>query len=214
METGQLTPELLLRGYAMGVFPMAETRTDPDVFWVDPRRRGVMPMNGFHISRSLARKLRQDPFAISFDRAFGAVLEGCANRDETWINDVIFDLYLQLHEIGFAHSIEVWEDRRLVGGVYGVALSGAFFGESMFSDRSDASKIALAHLVDRLRSCGFSLFDTQFITPHLASLGAVEIPRIEYHRRLARALRRETEFDSETPAPSGHDVLQRNTQTS
>ncbi|MEM8959671.1 MAG: leucyl/phenylalanyl-tRNA--protein transferase [Pseudomonadota bacterium] len=214
METGQLTPELLLRGYAMGVFPMAETRDDPDVFWVDPRRRGVMPLDGFHISRSLARKLRRDPFAISFDRAFGPVLEGCARREETWINEVIFDLYLQLHELGFAHSVEVWEGRSLVGGVYGVALSGAFFGESMFSDRSDASKIALAYLVDRLRTCAFSLFDTQFITPHLARLGAVEITRVEYHRRLARALRKSVEFDSEIAAPTGQEVLQRNTQTS
>ncbi|MCR9085932.1 MAG: leucyl/phenylalanyl-tRNA--protein transferase [Rhodobacteraceae bacterium] len=214
METGQLTPELLLRGYAMGVFPMAETRSDPDVFWVDPRRRGIMPLNGFHISRSLARKLRQNPFAISFDTAFGPVLEGCARREETWINDVIFDLYLQLHEIGFAHSVEVWDGRELVGGVYGVALSGAFFGESMFSDRSDASKIALAYLVDRLRICGFSLFDTQFITPHLARLGAQEITRVEYHRKLARALRKNVEFDNETAAPTGQDVLQRNTQTS
>lgn len=214
METGQLTPELLLRGYAMGVFPMAETRDDPNVFWVDPRRRGVMPLNGFHISRSLARKLRQEPFTISFDHAFGPVLEGCARREETWINDVIFDLYLQLHELGFAHSVEVWERRTLVGGVYGVALSGAFFGESMFSERSDASKIALAHLVDRLRACGFSLFDTQFITPHLARLGAMEITRVEYHRRLARALRKTVEFDSETAAPTGQEVLQRNTQTS
>lgn len=214
MDTGQLTPELLLRGYAMGVFPMAETRDDPDIFWVDPRQRGILPLDRFHISRSLARKMRREPYTISFNQAFPAALEGCASREETWINDVIFDLYLKLHDIGFAHSVEVWDGKTLVGAVYGVALSGAFFGESMFSNRDDASKIALSYLVDRLHVGGFSLFDTQFITPHLSRLGAIEISRAEYHRRLARALRGNVVFDSETPPPPPQDVLQRNTQMS
>lgn len=214
MDSQQLTPELLLRAYAMGVFPMTETRETPDVFWVDPKRRGVLPLGGFHISRSLARKLRQAPFEISYNRDFRGILEGCAERDETWINEVIFGLYLELHDMGFAHSVEVWERDELVGGVYGVALYGAFFGESMFSRRSDASKIALAYLVDRLRLDGFKLFDTQFITPHLSRLGAVEIARSEYRRRLQRALNAPARFDFESPAPRPQEVLQRNTQTS
>lgn len=214
MDSQQLTPELLLRAYAMGVFPMAETRETPDVFWVDPKRRGVLPLGGFHISRSLARKLRQEPFAITYNRDFHGILEGCAEREETWINEVIFSLYLELHTMGFAHSVEVWEEDDLVGGVYGVALYSAFFGESMFSRRTDASKIALAYLVDRLRLNGFQLFDTQFITPHLSRLGAVEIARSEYRRRLQRALLAPARFDHETPMPRPQEVLQRNTQTS
>jgi leucyl/phenylalanyl-tRNA--protein transferase len=214
MQTGQLTPELLLRGYAMGVFPMAETRDDPEVFWVDPRRRGILPLDGFHISRSLRRRLRRMPYTVTFDTDFEATLAGCAARDETWINDVIFRLYLRLHDQGHAHSAEVWDGSDLVGGVYGVALAGAFFGESMFSRRTDASKIALAYLIDRLRRCRFELFDTQFITPHLSTLGAVEISRADYHRRLDSALRVRTRFEPGLPVPSPQDVLQRSTQTS
>jgi leucyl/phenylalanyl-tRNA--protein transferase len=209
-----LKPELLLQAYAAGVFPMAESRDDPDVFWVDPRQRGILPLDGFYVSRSLARTIRQEPFRISFDRAFAQVIDGCADRPETWINETIRRLCLSLHALGSAHSVEIWDGPDLVGGVYGLTLGGAFFGESMFSRRTDASKIALAYLVDRLRGAGFVLFDTQFITPHLATLGAYEVPRAEYRRRLAAAIEVRAQFPSRAPIPSPQDVLQRITQTS
>jgi leucyl/phenylalanyl-tRNA--protein transferase len=209
-----LKPELLLQAYAAGVFPMAESRDDPEVFWVDPRQRGILPLDGFHVSRSLARTIRQEPFRISFDRAFAQVIDGCADRPETWINETIRRLCLSLHALGSAHSIEVWEGPDLVGGVYGLTLGGAFFGESMFSRRADASKIALAYLVERLRGAGFVLFDTQFITPHLATLGAYEVPRAEYRRRLAAAIEVRARFPSRAPVPSPQELLQRITQTS
>lgn len=209
-----LTADLLLQAYQVGVFPMSEGRDDPEVFWVDPRMRGVFPLDGFNISRSLARTIRRNRFTVTYDTAFDAVVEGCADRDETWINDTIFALYRQLHKGGFAHSIEVWDGNRLVGGVYGVAIGAAFFGESMFSRVTDASKVALAYLVDRLRLGGFELFDTQFITPHLESLGAIEIPRDHYRAMLAEALEKEASFDSPGAIPSAQDVLQRNAQTS
>jgi leucyl/phenylalanyl-tRNA--protein transferase len=209
-----LTPELLLNAYASGVFPMAETRDDPEIFWVDPRRRGVFPLDQFHISRSLARRLRRCGYNIRINSDFVGVVQGCADRDETWINDEIFFLYNQLHAIGFAHSLEVYESEDLIGGVYGVTLGGAFFGESMFSRRTDASKIALAYLVDRLKLAGFTLFDTQFITPHLSSLGAVEIPRAQYHQLLEIALEVEADFTAPPLPASPYEVLQRNTQTS
>jgi len=214
MERDTLSADLLLRAYAMGVFPMAEARDDPEVFWVDPRWRGVMPLDGFHISRSLARHLRRTPFEVSVDRDFDATVEGCADRPETWINDTILALYKELHARGFAHSLEVWQDGRLAGGVYGVCLGAAFFGESMFSRRTNASKVALAYLVDRLRLAGFALFDTQFISPHLSSLGAVEISRAAYRARLARALERHADFGAPALPASPQEVLQRNTQTS
>jgi leucyl/phenylalanyl-tRNA--protein transferase len=209
-----LKPELLLQAYAAGVFPMAESRDDPEVFWVDPRQRGILPLDGFHVSRSLARTIRKEPFRISFDRAFAQVIDGCADRPETWINETIRRLCLSLHALGSAHSVEVWDGPDLVGGVYGLTLGGAFFGESMFSRRTDASKIALAYLVDRLRGAGFVLFDTQFITPHLATLGAYEVPRTEYRRRLAAAIEVRAQFPSRAPIPAPQDVLQRMTQTS
>lgn len=188
MSHEDLTPDLLLRAYAAGIFPMAESRDDPRVFWVDPTDRGILPLDGFHMSRSLARDLRRGKWHASLNTAFPDVVEHCANRDETWINDTIRELYLSLHAMGAAHSLEVWEGDTLAGGVYGVALGGAFFGESMFSNRRDGSKAALAWLLDHLRRAGFILFDTQFITPHLVSLGAVEVPRNSYRQRLARAL--------------------------
>ena len=210
----EITPQLLLRAYASGIFPMAETRDSTEVFWVDPKERGILPLDGFHISRSLRRRIRQAPFRITVDRDFNGVVAGCADRPETWINDTIFELYRQLHYAGFAHSLEVWEDDTLAGGVYGVTLGGAFFGESMFSRRTDASKIALAYLVDRLRRGGFRLFDTQFITDHLASLGAIEISRAEYRQRLHDALRVGADFVRPGPPPSPHSLLQRSSQTS
>lgn len=209
-----LDPSLLLQAYQVGLFPMSEGRDDPEVFWVDPTLRGIFPLDRFRISRSLARRMRQCGFRITFDTAFGDVMRGCADRPETWINDTIFDLYTQLFAMGFAHSVEVWDGTDLVGGVYGVTIGGAFFGESMFSRRTDASKIALAYLVDRLRQGGFMLFDTQFITPHLASLGAVEIPRAAYQRLLDRALAASAYFDANIRTPTPYEVLQRNAQIS
>jgi leucyl/phenylalanyl-tRNA--protein transferase len=208
-----LTADLLLRAYSLGVFPMAENRDDPEVFWVDPRRRGIIPLAGFRISRTLARRMRRGGYQIAIDTDFAGVVDGCADRPETWISATIRALYLDLHAMGRAHSLEVWDQDVLIGGVYGVALGAAFFGESMFSRRTDASKIALAFLVDRLRQGGFMLFDTQFLTAHLASLGAVEIPRAEYRRRLARALTAAGDF-TRPAAATAQDVIQRNTQTS
>ncbi len=197
----------------MGIFPMAEHRDDPEIFWVDPRMRGVFPLDGFHISRSLARAMRKTAFTISINTAFDDVVAGCADREDTWINAEIFALYQALHASGAAHSIEVWDGADLVGGVYGVTLGGAFFGESMFSRRDNASKIALACLVDRLGHGGFSLFDTQFLTPHLASLGATEITRATYHMHLKAAQIQTADFTRPALA-SPQDVVQRMTQIS
>jgi leucyl/phenylalanyl-tRNA--protein transferase len=189
----RLTPEVLLRAYRAGIFPMAETADDPELFWVDPERRGVMPLDGFHVPRRLRRVVRQDRFAIHVDRDFGATLAACAEatekRPNTWINAEIVRLYTALHARGAAHSVEAWQDDRLVGGLYGVSIGGAFFGESMFSRVTDASKVALVHLVALMRVGGYRLLDMQFITPHLAQFGAIEIPRAQYHRLLADALR-------------------------
>ena len=208
-----LTPELLLHGYSIGIFPMAEHRDDPEIFWVDPRRRGVFPLDGFHISRSLSRAMRRTRFTITTNTAFNDVVAGCADRADAWINAEIFSLYAQLHTLGHAHALEVWEDDMLVGGVYGVTLGRAFFGESMFSRRDNASKIALACLVDRLNRGGFTLFDTQFLTPHLASLGAQEITRAAYHARLEMALMKTADFTAPAAA-SAQEVVQRMTQMS
>ena len=208
-----LTPELLLHGNSIGIFPMAEHRDDPEIFWVDPRRRGVFPLDGFHISRSLSRAMRRTRFTITTNTAFNDVVTGCADRADTWINAEIFSLYAQLHALGHAHALEVWEDDMLVGGVYGVTLGRAFFGESMFSRRDNASKIALACLVDRLNRGGFTLFDTQFLTPHLASLGAQEITRAAYHARLEMAMMKTADFTAPAAA-SAQDVVQRMTQMS
>lgn len=213
MTDSALTPELLLRGYASGIFPMAESRDDPDIFWVDPRLRGVLPLTGLHISRSLARAMRRSDWTIRLDHDFTGVVDGCADRADTWINAEIHRLYRALHSAGHAHSVEVWDGADLVGGVYGVTLGAAFFGESMFSRRTNASKIALAAAVDHLQQTGFALFDTQFLTPHLSSMGAVEVSRSEYRSMLAGALEQQGRFGSVPPAPL-QDVVQRMTQTS
>lgn len=188
----ELTPDLLLRAYTIGLFPMAETAEDPELFWVDPERRGVIPLDRFHVPRSLKKIVRRGRFEVHVDRDFMGTLAGCAalseTRRATWINAEIVRLYGDLHRRGFAHSVECWQGGRLVGGLYGVALGGAFFGESMFSREPDASKVALVHLVARLLRGGFTLLDTQFVTPHLARFGAVEISRTAYRRQLARAL--------------------------
>ena len=211
-----ITPDLLLRAYSAGVFPMAETRDDPDLFWVDPRKRGIIPLDGMHVSRSLRRAIRRQDYQVSLDRDFEGTVDGCADRDETWISERIRTLYLTLYDLGNAHSLEVWDSagKTLVGGVYGVTLGRAFFGESMFSRRADASKIALVWLVDHLRRCGFTLFDTQFLTPHLASMGGLEIPRAEYRARLSEALEGDAYFLAHALPDDAQDVLQRITQTS
>ena len=212
--TLEITPQLLLQAYAAGIFPMSEGRDDPNLFWVEPKRRGIIPLDGFHISRSLARRIRQNPFEIRINSDFAGVVAACADRDETWINAEITALYSALHEEGFAHSLELWQGRDLVGGVYGVALGAAFFGESMFSRARDASKIALAYLVARLNAGGFTLFDVQFTTPHLIRLGAIEISRIDYRKRLDAALEKQADFKAGGALFTPQDVLQRNTHTS
>jgi leucyl/phenylalanyl-tRNA--protein transferase len=187
-----LTADLLLRAYRLGLFPMAESRASRALHWLDPEARGVLPLDKFHLPRSLMKTLRAGRFRVSSDEDFPATIRACAaartNRPETWINQEIERLFIELHQLGFAHSIETWDGPRLVGGLYGASLGGAFFGESMFSTATDASKIALVHLVARLRLSGFTLLDTQFITPHLARFGTVEISRAQYHLMLADAV--------------------------
>jgi len=193
--TPRLTPEILLRAYAEGLFPMAERRGDPTLYWVSPDKRGIIPLDGFHVPRRLARTARSGAFTITSDRAFRTVMEACAapapGREESWINGEILRLYTALHISGHAHSVECWQGDRLVGGLYGVRLGAAFFGESMFSRVRDASKVALVALVEGLNRGGFVLLDTQFITAHLVRFGAVEIPRQQYLRKLHDALNRE-----------------------
>lgn len=196
-----LTPELLLQAYSVGIFPMAENRDDETLYWIDPEARGIIPLDAFHIPRRLLRTLRRTSFEIHVDTAFAEVMEGCAaatrNRPNTWINDEIFDLYTTLHEMGRAHSVEVWHEGTLAGGLYGVSLGAAFFGESMFTLVRDASKVALVHLVARLKIGGFTLLDTQFLTDHLGRFGATEIPRERYRALLAIALQHQGHFYSE-----------------
>ncbi|MFC1673087.1 leucyl/phenylalanyl-tRNA--protein transferase [Pseudomonadota bacterium] len=207
----KLTPEILVRAYAAGVFPMSESREDPTIFWVDPEMRGVIPLDGLHISKSLRKILRKGAFTVTADTCFARVIEQCAaprpgrdGEEGTWINDEIMRAYIEMHTLGLAHSVEVWQSGdqgdELVGGLYGISLKGAFMGESMFSRVPNASKVALAHLVARLRIGGFTLLDTQFITEHLATMGAVEIPDKEYLERLERALGVDGQFPA---APSG-----------
>ena len=184
----QLDPRLLLQGYATGIFPMADSRDAEDLFWVEPRSRAILPLDGFHLSRSLRRTVQRGAFTVTRDRAFGAVVTACADRDETWINGEIEQAMLALHASGHAHSIEVWSGEELAGGLYGVSLGRAFFGESMFSRQTDASKVALAWLVARLKAGNFTLLDCQFMTEHLASLGAVTVPRATYVALLSAAL--------------------------
>ena len=192
MDNTPLDPDLVLGGYAVGVFPMADARDAPSVYWVEPRRRAVLPLAGFHLGRSLRRTLATDRFRVTTDHAFPAIIQLCAeraaDRPATWINGPIERVFLALHARGLAHSIECWDGERLVGGLYGLALGRAFFGESMVSRATDASKVALAWLVARLRAGGFTLLDCQFMTAHLASLGAVEIDRADYLGALSAAL--------------------------
>lgn len=189
-----IPPELLLKAYRAGIFPMADSRDDPDVFWVEPKMRAILPLDGFHMSRSLARTLRRGRFTVTCNAAFEAVIDACAaprpGAEDSWISTRIRESYIGLHEHGHAHSIECWHDGRLVGGLYGVGFARVFCGESMFSRETDASKVALAWLVASLRQIGAELLDCQFTTSHLASLGAVEIPQSQYLRLLSQAQRR------------------------
>lgn len=213
-----LTPDILLRTYAAGIFPMAESAEDPTLFWVDPEERGILPLEDFRLSRRLQRRLRREEFEVRCDTAFEEVLMNCAkktsSRPTTWINAEIAQLYVSLMHMGHAHSVETWQDGELVGGLYGVSIGGAFFGESMFSSVTDASKIALAHLVARLRRSGFKLLDTQFVTPHLQQFGAIEISRDEYQSLLTEALEVKTNFYLGALAPEDLEFKQSLTQTS
>ena len=206
------TADDLIACYCRGVFPMADARHDERLFLVDPAKRGIIPLDEFHVSHRLARTVRQGRFEVRFDTAFNAVVEACAapttNRPETWINRTIQRLCLELHLRGEAHSVETWREGRMVGGLYGIAIGGAFFGESMFSLERDASKVALAHLVARLRCGGFVLLDAQLLTDHLRTFGAVEISRADYHTRLAKALVAEGRFDQAAGPPETHDSSQ------
>ncbi|ABE39655.1 leucyl/phenylalanyl-tRNA--protein transferase [Rhodopseudomonas pseudopalustris] len=193
-----ITPEVLLRAYACGIFPMAESIDDPTLFWVEPELRGIIPLGGFRVASRLARTVRSDVFTVTVNRDFRGVIDGCASpqpgRDDTWINRRIRELYIGLHGIGHCHSVEVWQDDDLVGGLYGVSLGRAFFGESMFHRARDASKVALVHLVARLLAGGYELLDTQFVTEHLRSFGAIEVPRQRYRALLDDALHGVADF--------------------
>jgi leucyl/phenylalanyl-tRNA--protein transferase len=191
----RIPPELLLKAYASGVFPMAESAADPEVFWVRPETRGVIPLDGFHLPKSLKKIIRQDRFAIRFDHDFAGTIAGCAEkrpgRESTWINKPIREAYERLFERGHCHTVEAWREERMVGGLYGVTLGRAFFGESMFSRERDASKVCLAALVERLNERGFMLLDTQFTTEHLKRFGAIDVPRGKYEKMLDEAVRAE-----------------------
>lgn len=188
----ELTPEILLRAYSIGLFPMAESADDPELFWVQPDMRGIIPLDGLHVSRSLAKAIRKSTLDIRINTAFRDVMIKCGepadDRPSTWINETILDLYGQLHRMGHAHSVEAFDGNVLVGGLYGVSLGAAFFGESMFSRQTNASKICLVHLVERLRARRFRLLDTQFTTEHLKSLGAIDVPKAQYEMMLADAV--------------------------
>jgi leucyl/phenylalanyl-tRNA--protein transferase len=194
----EITPDVLLKAYACGIFPMAESAEDPALYWIEPERRGIIPLDGFHVPTRLARTIRRDPFTVVSDRDFDAVIGGCGEpqpgRARTWINTRIRNLYRGLYDIGHCHTVEVYDGDRLVGGLYGVSLGRAFFGESMFHRTRDASKIALVHLVARLKAGGYKLLDTQFVTDHLKTFGAIELSRRQYHKVLAEALIGEADF--------------------
>ncbi|MBU1175516.1 MAG: leucyl/phenylalanyl-tRNA--protein transferase [Alphaproteobacteria bacterium] len=194
----EITPDLILRAYRAGIFPMAESAGDEDLFWVSPERRGILPLDGLHVSKSLRKSMRRNDYALRIDTDFDAIIDACAtmgtDRDSTWINSTIRSVYGELFRRRHCHTVEVWDGTGLVGGLYGLAIGGAFFGESMFHTRTDASKIALVHLVERLKAGGFVLLDTQFLTEHLASLGGIEIKRETYEMLLADALARKGDF--------------------
>ncbi|MCB1438369.1 MAG: leucyl/phenylalanyl-tRNA--protein transferase [Nitratireductor sp.] len=214
----EITPQVLLKAYACGIFPMAESADDPGLFWVEPEMRGVLPLDQFHIPKSLRKIMKRNPFEVRIDTSFEAVVSGCATgtgeRSKTWINKRIRRLYSELHKAGHAHSVECWSDGELAGGLYGVKLGAAFFGESMFTRKTDASKVALVHLVHRLKEGGFLLLDTQFITSHLARFGAVEIPRAEYSVMLEEAVQAEADFNPYLGGGTSDSILQSFSQIS
>ena len=207
----ELTPEVLLKAYGCGIFPMAESAEDPALYWVEPEKRGIIPLEAFHVPARLARTVRTSPYVVVCDRDFNAVIDGCAapgpKRARTWINPKIRSLYGGLFDIGHCHTVEVYDGAALVGGLYGVSLGAAFFGESMFHRTRDASKIALVHLVARMRAGGYRLLDTQFLTDHLKTFGALEVPRRQYHKLLTAALTGEGDFLKLVPELSGADAL-------
>jgi leucyl/phenylalanyl-tRNA--protein transferase len=200
----EITPQVLLKAYACGIFPMAESAEDPGLFWVEPEKRGIIPLDELHIPRSLRKTLKRAPYEIRIDHDFGAVIDACAqetqDRPKTWINQRIRKLYRELHAIGHCHSVECWADGELAGGLYGVRLGAAFFGESMFARRTDASKVALVHLVERLRAGGFELLDTQFTNKHLVRFGAIDVPRRKYSKMLESAVSGSADFFAWRPA--------------
>jgi len=211
--TDRLTPNLLLQAYARGLFPMAESNDNPELFWVDPDVRGVIPLTGFHLPRRLRRTVRQDRYRVTINRAFDQVIRACAETDfkrgrfDSWINAEVVRAYSEMHRLGFAHSVECWQDDQLAGGLYGLALRGAFFGESMFSRATDASKVALVHLVARLRESGFLLLDSQFVNDHLKQFGVLSVPRDDFQPMLAEALAADGDFTGLPPSMNGATAL-------
>ena len=207
----EITPQVLLKAYSCGIFPMAESADDPALYWIEPQQRGLLPLDAVHVPRRLARSVRRELFDIRIDHDFAGIIRGCSasrsGRRSTWINARIRELYGELFQTGYCHTVEAWQGRRLVGGLYGVALGGAFFGESMFSRQTDASKVALLHLVARLIRGGFTLLDTQFVTDHLRQFGTVEIDRADFHVVLEQALEREGDFSALPEGTTGTDVL-------
>lgn len=207
----EITPQVLLKAYACGLFPMAESADDPGLFWLEPEHRGILPFNNFHLPRRLRRTIRSDVFEIRVSTDFQGIIDGCAEpmpgRQKTWINREIRRLYGELFDMGYCHTVEAWQEGELVGGLYGVSLNGAFFGESMFTFRTDASKVCLAHLVARLIVGGYSLLDTQFVTDHLSKFGTLEVSQADYNKRLGEALKLETDYYAFPSQASGQDVL-------
>lgn len=208
----EITPQILLNAYACGIFPMADSASDPGLFWMEPQLRGVLPLDDFHIAKSLRKTLRSEPFEIRIDHDFEAVIAACAQaselRPKTWISQRIQKLYCQLHALGHCHSVECWQNGELAGGLYGVRIGAAFFGESMFSRRNDASKVALVHLVHRLRLGGFRLLDTQYTTSHLLRFGAIEIPRRKYSKLLEQAVSAKADFHPYVGGATSDSILQ------
>lgn len=207
----EITPQVLLKAYSCGIFPMAESADDPALYWIEPQHRGILPLDGVHVPRRLARTVRTTPFTVRIDADFEGTINGCAasrpGRRSTWINDRIRSLYRELFALGHCHTVEVWNGPHLVGGLYGVALGGAFFGESMFSYERDASKIALVHLVARLVAGGFTLLDTQFVTDHLRQFGTIEVDRETFQEKLDAALKITGDFNRLPIAATPHDIL-------
>ena len=213
-----INEETILKSYSLGIFPMSESFNDPNIYWINPKKRGVIPINDFKISKNLKKEIKKKKFLITINKNFNAVIKNCAkktkNRPSTWINKEIIKLYSNLHKIGHAHSIEAWQKNRLVGGLYGVSLGAAFFGESMFSIVSNSSKVCLVYLLANLKIKGFRLLDTQFINPHLKKLGAIEISRKKYLKMLGNSLKKNANFNKKVSQSSIYDIIQSMTQTS